>query len=159
MAVDEFESDLQDAQKQGYNIGVCVRITNDKGEILLIKRTTNDFYGDVWELPGGSVDTGEDVRLAAAREVHEETGLSVDPKELQYLAYFEFYNIETDKHKRKFAFAASVTGEVAISNEHSAYQWRSIPEIHKLKLASQGAPYELWDQHRSVIDYSGKPTN
>ena len=51
--------------------GTGVIIENDKGEILLIKRTDNKCWG----YPGGSVELGERVEDTAKREVFEETGL------------------------------------------------------------------------------------
>jgi ADP-ribose pyrophosphatase YjhB (NUDIX family) len=50
---------------------VSVVVTNDLGEILLIRRTDNDN----WALPGGAVDIGESLPQAAVRETFEETGV------------------------------------------------------------------------------------
>ena len=47
------------------------------GQVLMIRRGTELGYG-LWGLPGGYVDRGEVVELAAAREVWEETGLEVE---------------------------------------------------------------------------------
>ena len=47
-----------------------------KWNILLIKRL-NDPFKDHWALPGGFVNEGEDVELAAQREVFEETNVTV----------------------------------------------------------------------------------
>jgi ADP-ribose pyrophosphatase YjhB (NUDIX family) len=47
-------------------------LRDDFGRILLQRRT--DF--DVWGLPGGSLERGEDLRTCARRELWEETGLS-----------------------------------------------------------------------------------
>ena len=58
--------------------GAGVIIENDKGEILLIKRTDNGCWG----YAGGSVELGEKVEDAACREVFEETGFIVDELEL-----------------------------------------------------------------------------
>ena len=43
----------------------------------MIRRGTDRGYG-LWGLPGGYVDRGEVVEVAAAREVWEETGLVVE---------------------------------------------------------------------------------
>ncbi len=47
------------------------------GKVLMIRRNTELGYG-LWGLPGGYVDRGEVVEMAAAREVWEETGLEVE---------------------------------------------------------------------------------
>jgi len=51
-----------------------VVVTNDAGEILLIRRSDNDN----WALPGGAMDLGESLPAAAIRETFEETGVSVE---------------------------------------------------------------------------------
>jgi 8-oxo-dGTP pyrophosphatase MutT (NUDIX family) len=48
-------------------------ITNDNGEILLLKRRDNNL----WTIPGGGHDIGETIQDTAVREVREETGLGV----------------------------------------------------------------------------------
>ncbi|GAA2415690.1 NUDIX domain-containing protein [Actinomadura vinacea] len=53
---------------------VNVVVENDKGEILMIRRTDNDN----WALPGGAIDLGESVSQAAVRETKEETGIDVE---------------------------------------------------------------------------------
>jgi 8-oxo-dGTP pyrophosphatase MutT (NUDIX family) len=53
---------------------VNVVVTNDKGEILLIRRTDNDN----WSLPGGAMDLGESLSQAGIRETKEETGIDCE---------------------------------------------------------------------------------
>jgi 8-oxo-dGTP pyrophosphatase MutT (NUDIX family) len=66
------------------------RIVRPSGRVVLINREDRVllFEGGgpqigetqpVWVLPGGGAEDGEDVRDTAARELYEETGLSVDP--------------------------------------------------------------------------------
>lgn len=60
-------------------------IAND--QVLLIKRKFDPFQG-MWAFPGGFVDEGEDLMQAASRELLEETGVEVKPKDLvQFKSY------------------------------------------------------------------------
>jgi ADP-ribose pyrophosphatase YjhB (NUDIX family) len=52
-------------------LGVDCAVIDDAGQVLLSKR--GDF--NIWNLPGGRVDSGEALSDAAAREVREETGV------------------------------------------------------------------------------------
>jgi ADP-ribose pyrophosphatase YjhB (NUDIX family) len=45
-------------------------------EVLLVRRGGAPRRG-IWTFPGGAVELGEDARMACAREVFEETGLTV----------------------------------------------------------------------------------
>lgn len=58
--------------------GAGVIVENEKGEILLIRRTDNGCWG----YAGGSVELGEKVEDTACRELFEETGLVADDLEL-----------------------------------------------------------------------------
>lgn len=48
-------------------------------QVLLIRRGKQPGYGQ-WSLPGGSQELGETLFEAAAREVREETGVTVAPQ-------------------------------------------------------------------------------
>jgi ADP-ribose pyrophosphatase YjhB (NUDIX family) len=54
--------------------GAIVR--DDDGRVLLVRRGTEPGRG-LWSVPGGRVEEGESAAAAAAREVHEETGLRI----------------------------------------------------------------------------------
>jgi 8-oxo-dGTP diphosphatase len=45
------------------------------GKILILKES--EEMGGAWELPGGGLDFGEDIRAGLRREIEEETGLQV----------------------------------------------------------------------------------
>ncbi|MGD9901882.1 MAG: NUDIX domain-containing protein [Vicinamibacterales bacterium] len=57
-------------------LAVGTIIAMPDGRIVLVKRAIEPGYG-LWVFPGGYVDRGEDVRLAAAREAREEAGIDV----------------------------------------------------------------------------------
>jgi 8-oxo-dGTP diphosphatase len=57
-------------------IAVGTIIKMGSGKIVLVKRAIEPGYGK-WVFPGGYVDLGEEVTLAAIREAREEAGLDV----------------------------------------------------------------------------------
>ena len=61
--------------------GAAIIIRNENGEILLQERTDRDKWG----LPGGCQDLGEDLRATAVREAYEETGIKLDPNEIELI--------------------------------------------------------------------------
>jgi 8-oxo-dGTP diphosphatase len=74
--------------------------------IVLIERL-NEPYG--WAIPGGFVDYGEPVEVAARREAQEETGLSVELIE-QFQVYSD-PSRDPRKHTMSVVFIAVAKGE------------------------------------------------
>jgi len=57
-------------------VAVGTIIRDDRGDIVLVRRAIEPGYGK-WVFPGGFVDRGEEVLVAARREAREETGLEI----------------------------------------------------------------------------------
>ena len=76
MALDDRISHIQFIQT-----GAAIIIRNEAGQILLQERTDRNKWG----LPGGCQDLGEDLRYTAVREAYEETGIRLDPNEIELI--------------------------------------------------------------------------
>ncbi len=61
--------------------GAAVIIKNENGQILLQERTDRNKWG----LPGGCQDLGEDLRATAVREAYEETGIKLNPDDIELI--------------------------------------------------------------------------
>jgi 8-oxo-dGTP pyrophosphatase MutT (NUDIX family) len=57
-----------------YRISLKCLVQNEKGEVLVVKETGRSW----WDLPGGGMDHGEDIKTTIAREMKEEVNLEGD---------------------------------------------------------------------------------
>ena len=61
---------------------VRVALKAPDGEVLVVRT----WFGlQRWSLPGGGIDTEETEQQAAVREVHEETGISIQEQDLAFV--------------------------------------------------------------------------
>lgn len=67
------------------NLLVWVVVQDERGRVLLGRRDGSAYGHGLWGLPGGQVEPGEGLPEAAAREVREEVGLSLNPTGLRVL--------------------------------------------------------------------------
>lgn len=75
------------------SIGVGAVLIHE-GRVLLIRRGKEPLRGR-WVVPGGTVELGETLEQALVREVLEETGLRVKPREI--VAVFDRIHRDADR--------------------------------------------------------------
>ena len=63
-------------------MSVNILVPDFRDEGLLVLCTTRKNDPSMWSFPGGKVDHGESPAIAAARELYEETGVSMVPNML-----------------------------------------------------------------------------
>ena len=118
----------------GILVGSTAQIYDPTGKkILLTKREDNSR----WCLPGGQLEAGEDISETCAREVLEETGLTVEVGRLiavytspDMLLYYD------EKHQYQvisFHFeAALISGSLSLSDETTGVGFFSEEEIRTM---------------------------
>lgn len=104
----------------------------DGKRILLIKRENPPHVGK-WALPGGIIDINESPEEAAARELKEETGVSVDPTNLILLGTYDIAASE-GWHNIGITYVvakAKTQGEPASSSDAQEARFWTLDELHQ----------------------------
>lgn len=120
---------LEKGKKEGIVKNVVgAIIVNEQGKILVMSRKSDDFMGGIEELPSGNMEEGEDITIALAREIKEETNCDMQ-RILYYIDSFD-YKSGSGKNARQYNFAIMVKGtDNIILTEHDAYSWETVEEI------------------------------
>jgi len=104
-------------------VGVGAVIVHE-GRVLLVRRGREPLKGH-WSLPGGVLEIGESLTAGVAREVKEETGLSVEPLELIEL----LDRIHRDGERVRYHYVIAdylcrvVGGELNAASDADAVRW------------------------------------
>lgn len=102
-----------------------------EGNVLLVKRRNEPDAG-LWGFPGGHVDLGETALEAAARELHEETGIIASP--IRYLTNIDvIVRDQTAAIQFHFLLAAVlceyVFGTPDAQDDVSDAQWHPLDDV------------------------------
>lgn len=101
-------------------------------QILLIQRAHPPLAGE-WSLPGGRIEPGETIIAALKREVREETGLEVEPRELACV----LDRIGADYHYVLIDYLCDIIGgELRAGSDALAVRWASRTDLETLGVAS-----------------------
>lgn len=70
-----------------HNGGACIAAINSENKIYLVRQYRYAYSEELWELPAGKLEKGEDPFIAAQRELGEEVGVTAK----EYCSLGEFY--------------------------------------------------------------------
>lgn len=121
-------------------------IAIDRGRVLLIERGKDPGRG-LWAFPGGRVEPGERLTEAVVRELHEETGLTVECGPLR--GWVE--RIGVGYHMVIFDFDVEVVGttDPVPGDDASAARWCTVGDLDEVPLVAGMA--EFMAEH-GIID-------
>ena len=133
-----------DLPEGDYHLVVHVWMKNSRGEYLITKRSPNKGYPNMWETTGGSALAGDDSLTAALREVHEETGLTLDPSRGKRI--FELITRDTFVDVWLFFQDFSLDDIVLQEGETCGARYADSDELRALSERGELVPYRYLDR-------------
>jgi len=135
MARTEHFNDPNAPKANSIVVAVTVFVLDDRGRVLLIKRTDNDL----WALPGGAQDFGEYIAETAARETREEAGVEIEVCDVVGIYTNPNHVVEYSNGEVRQQFsicfrARYVSGEPTPSDESSEVRWFARDELDALNI-------------------------
>lgn len=111
-------------------VGVKVLLRNSEGKYLLIKRSAQEQRGvGKWDIPSGREEADTSLMENLAREVMEETGLTmasepelIDVQDMQW----------PERHVVRIVYSARGDGTPRLSNEHTELGWFTADDIRTM---------------------------
>jgi len=116
-------------------VRVVTAILRDGDRVLLCHRSAaRRWYPDVWDLPGGHVEDGEDPKASLVRELREELGITVPPPPGPPMHEIRLATVDM-----QIWLIDSWTGTLvnAAPEEHNAVAWFELSDLGGLRLAHE----------------------
>lgn len=123
-----------------FSLSAKVVIRDKEGRCLLLKRSMSSKGNPgKWDLPGGKVDTGENLEQGLLREVAEETtGLTISLQRVLGAA-------ESESPTKRVAYlifeGRLESGQVCLSSEHDDFTWVDRQDLARVDIAEQFRPF------------------
>jgi 8-oxo-dGTP diphosphatase len=110
-------------------VGVKALIQNDAGKYLFIRRvrTMDNETEPHWDIPGGRIKPEEELTAALAREIDEETGMTLEGTP-DLLAAQDIIPPGRNLHVVRLTYRAHAKGEPKLSQEHQELSWMTREE-------------------------------
>ena len=125
-----------------HSVSVAGVVTNNKNEVLLIKRADNGN----WEIPGGVLENLEKIQEGVHREIMEETGVEV---QINFLSGI-YKNIPVGVVALVFN-CSYVGGDLLTSSESVEVKWVKAENLSSL--VKETSVIRIFDS----LDYTGSP--
>ncbi len=122
-----------------YGLVVCVWVYDGAGKLLLTRRSPGKSYAGTWENSGGAAKAGETSRQAIRRELFEETGITAQEDEFEFIgsdrdknAFYDFYCLKRQTPLDQIVLLPGETDDakwVTLSQVHEMIEQRQICQV------------------------------
>jgi 8-oxo-dGTP pyrophosphatase MutT (NUDIX family) len=139
--------------KGEYHIVVNIWIKNNKNKFIVTQRHPNKPFPLKWECSGGFVVAGEDSLTGALREVEEEIGIKLNPKNGKLI----FTRERENDFKDTYLFKENVNIEETILQETEVVKIKLVTyEELKEMVKTEEIAEPIWEDIRILEEYINK---
>lgn len=127
-----FETILRENLKK---VSACVIIYDKETKTFLVEHSTGMKWkgNNLWGLPKGEIDEGEQPNETAIREVREECRINLDINDLIYLGHFEYIK---SKDLEMFLVYKKVDTKECHCDSYFERNGQKFPEVNGFKIIS-----------------------
>ena len=111
-------------------------LIDENDQYLMLFRSSHPTFLDDPDLPGGTVEAGEDALVAMVREVMEEAGITIQQEAASLLYQGDDYSAHRTKYYL-YTCRLDKRPPVTISWEHASYDWLERSEFIKRAAAAK----------------------
>lgn len=149
LSLEDFNEAAKRITKEGKTKYADFLLFNEKGELLLLKRSKweDDLKGS-WVIPGGHVDLGEEFEAAALRELWEESGFR--PNQYKNVGNYIDDNVEIEYYQG--AVNTTEQSPLLDFNETSEYRWICLDDIDDYEMI-----FNMRENIKRILGLPDKP--
>lgn len=127
-----------------FAIAVKCLLKNEDDKYLILKKTQEenkkDTSSNLYDIPGGRIEYGENVVDALIREIYEETGINITLNNIQKILDATSVVRKDGLHLVIITYLVNIKNtNIKISSEHSSFYWadksfKNLPDWIKGKI-------------------------
>jgi 8-oxo-dGTP diphosphatase len=118
-------------------IDVTAAILVKDNKVLIARRKPGGKLPDLWEFPGGKVETGESARGCLRREMREEFGIEIRPDEFLGESIYHYPHGSI----KLLAYRATWVEGNLVLNDHADYAWVKCDQLDGFDFTPADLPF------------------
>jgi 8-oxo-dGTP diphosphatase len=117
---------------------VAAALIDIEARVLVQQRPPGKSLAGLWEFPGGKIEHGETPEVALVRELREELGIEVDPRDLTAGPFAS--EVLGDRHLVMLVFLCRRWQGTPVAHHATALAWHRPQELHAIPMPPADGP-------------------